>query len=369
MPVVRVFLLTCRRPALLRRALASLRAQTLSDWVCELHNDAPEDDTPRRILEELGDPRITLHHHERNWGPVAVFNHACAGCPEPFFSILEDDNWWEPALLARLLDLLQTRPAAELAWSNLRFWREEEDGSWTDLRRTLWPVSAAPVAEIATPQLIQFDGPLHSNGAMLARSAAAAAGRLQVPAAIPFSAMENLRERAFRGPLLLVPEPLANFAITRSTARGHDLGRWLGQQALMGAGFLRHAAPPPEAVARLWRSRRAAVPRATGGLLLAGLLARDRRFLSHAKPGDWLGLAAGFLRRPRATLAALRARRLQPALAAAFDHASRAFAAPAPATPGAIPAFALADPSDILLRIRSGAATGTLSESRPPELP
>ena len=100
MAAIRVFLLTCRRPALLRRALDSLRAQTFADWICELHNDAPEDDFPRSLVSEIGDPRITLHHHARNWGPVAAFNHAYAGGPEPFLAILEDDNWWEPAFLA-----------------------------------------------------------------------------------------------------------------------------------------------------------------------------------------------------------------------------------------------------------------------------
>ena len=50
MASLRIFLLTYRRPALLRRALASLLAQTFTDWTCELHNDAPDDDAPRAIL-------------------------------------------------------------------------------------------------------------------------------------------------------------------------------------------------------------------------------------------------------------------------------------------------------------------------------
>src|SRR5271157_3513607 len=53
MAAIRVYLLTCRRPQLLRRALCSLIAQTFADWKCELHNDAPEDDTPARVLAEL----------------------------------------------------------------------------------------------------------------------------------------------------------------------------------------------------------------------------------------------------------------------------------------------------------------------------
>ena len=54
MPHIRVFLCTYRRPALLRRALASLLSQTYTDWTCELHNDAPDDERPRALLAELG---------------------------------------------------------------------------------------------------------------------------------------------------------------------------------------------------------------------------------------------------------------------------------------------------------------------------
>ena len=65
---VRIYLPTYRRPALLPRALASLRAQTFTDWVCELHNDDPEDPAPGQLLAGLGDPRITLVTHKRNLG-------------------------------------------------------------------------------------------------------------------------------------------------------------------------------------------------------------------------------------------------------------------------------------------------------------
>jgi len=60
MALIRIFLLTYRRPALLPRALNSLLSQTFTDWVCELHNDAPEDDGPSQLLNKINDPRIIL---------------------------------------------------------------------------------------------------------------------------------------------------------------------------------------------------------------------------------------------------------------------------------------------------------------------
>ncbi|HTJ78574.1 MAG TPA: glycosyltransferase family A protein [Rariglobus sp.] len=348
MPTIRVFLLTCRRPHLLPRALASLRTQTFTDWVCELHNDAPDDDFPRRLLEETADPRITLHQHKENWGPVATFNHACSGSAEPFFSILEDDNWWQPTFLARLHAALLTNPESDLIWSNLCFWREEADGSWTDMHRTLWPEISSPLVKIALPQLIQFDGPLHSNGSMLVRSSAAESGRLLVPSSLPFSAMENMRERVFRSPWLLITEPLANFALTRTTSRGTNLAGWMGQQTLMATEFLRHVPLSAEDSNRLWQSRRDARPRATSLLFFAGILTFSPRFLSHAKIGDWIAFFAGIGRRPRLALAAFRASRSNPELARTWSDATRHLGTHSSASATeCVPPLRLAVPEDL----------------------
>jgi hypothetical protein len=348
MATIRVFLLTYRRPAMLRRAIVSLRAQTFTDWVCELHNDDSEDDLPRQLVAELADPRITLHHHKKNWGAIAAFNHACSGPPEPYFSILEDDNWWEPMLLERLLAAFKSYPQAPVAWANLRFWREELDGSWTDEKRTLWPVINTLVVPICQPQLIQFDGPLHSNGAMLVRSSAAAEERLFVSENAPFSMMENLRECSFQNPLLLLPAPLTNFAVTLGTARDRQLSRWASQQALLGASFLHSIRPPRQAFYRLWASRRAARPRATSGLILAGLIARDFQFLAFATVRDWIGFTTGLVRRPAVSLKALRAASTQFGLSQLFTQAMQKLAARTNSvTAGAVPAFALTTPADL----------------------
>ena len=318
---VRVYVLTHLRPVLLRRALESLRAQTCTEWICELHNDAPADPAPAALVRELGDPRIYLHQHQSNLGPVATFNLAHAGAAEPFFSILEDDNWWEPNFLATLLSVFAARPDAELVWANMRVWRETSTG-WNDTHETLWPVVAASHLSIAWPQLLQFDGPLHSNGAMLARSGRAST--LQLPPTTPFDAMENLRERALHYPLVFVPESLANFAVTLQTARSSRLAPWVLAQALMGAAFLKHVPLSIAEQSRLWAARRTASPPATSALFLAALLQPTPGFLRHATAADWFRFARGCGRHPLATLAALRARRLRPALWSHYDAATAA---------------------------------------------
>jgi len=142
MALVRIFLLTCRRPTLLPRALDSLRKQTFTDWVCELHNDAPEDDSPKRLLDKINDPRISLHQHSESWGAVKSFRHAFHGGEEAFSSFLEDDNWWEPEFLESALKTLQSNPDANLVWANLHIWRENPDHSWCPTGRTIWKRSS-----------------------------------------------------------------------------------------------------------------------------------------------------------------------------------------------------------------------------------
>lgn len=310
MAAIRVFLLTCRRPALLRRALDSLRAQTFADWICELHNDAPEDDFPRSLVSEIGDPRITLHHHARNWGPVAAFNHAYAGGPEPFLTILEDDNWWEPAFLAEAHAALLAHPQANVAWANMRLWQENADHTWTDTGRAIW--QTAPGAD-ELPRLFRWPVPLqcfdalHSHGAMLCRASASRAAL--VPADTPVAIIEPARERLLPGAWLLLPRPLGNFALTLATARSRDRAQWAGSQLLVAGSYLAAHPSPTGELDRLWQTLREQRPPSTGLLFHVALSGvRPGAILRCARPADWLRFLAGALRRPSTLFRTLRFR-------------------------------------------------------------
>jgi hypothetical protein len=287
---LRVFLLTYRRPHLLRRALGSLLGQTMTDWICELHNDAPGDDSPRAILNELAplDPRIEYRPHDHNWGAVATFNHAFAGGPEPYASILEDDNWWEPRFLKRSLAALEFYPSAALAWANMRLWQEKPDGHWTDTERDIWrwPPGLAPRC-FAQPVALQSVDALHSNGAMVYRAQLSA--RALVPPQTPFDIIEPVRERLLPGSLVFVPEVLANFAVGHTTARSAEPAAWLQSQLLVAASFFARARLSPDTAAALWHQRRSLRPRSTDSLLLAGLCcAAPWSLLRCSRPGDRL---------------------------------------------------------------------------------
>ncbi len=308
---IRVFLLTQRRPQLLRRALRSLLWQTMSDWVCELHNDGPEDNSPGAILAEMapGDPRIHYQHHSRTWGAVAVFNHAFAGGPEPYASILEDDNWWEPDFLAHTLTVLEDHPTAALAWANMRLWREEVDGRWTDTGRTIWQCApgVAP-RRFQSPVALQAVDALHSNGAMVCRTALSS--RALVPAKTPFAIIEQVRERLLSGELVFLPEVLAHFGVTRTTARSQDRALWLQCQLVVMESFFARAHPSPTVIEALWRERRQLRPRSTDSLLLGCLCgAVPTSLLYYAHAGDWLHFLPRALRRATIVCRATRYRK------------------------------------------------------------
>jgi len=330
MAAIRIVLATYRRAHLLPRALAGLRAQTMTDWVCDVYNDDPVDPGPGEIVRRLQDPRISYHCHATNLGVAGTFNHLFAPSAQPFLALLEDDNWWEPRLLETLHAALQHHPEAEVAWSNLNLWREEADGTWTNLRQTVWPVPPQPGVK-------RFDWPLarhvlshvHSNGAALIRAGRAA--EHIVPSVTVAGVIEAIRERSFVFPLLLVEEPLANFAITRSTARSQERRQFFQQQVLLAATFFRRLQPGPRLAREVFAAARQKPARATHALVLGALLSTaGLRWLRFMRLSDWAWFGAWIGRHPREAVDGLASRRRLNGLWTYLDRQTARLAARTP---------------------------------------
>jgi len=296
MATVRIFLPTYRRPQLLPRALASLRAQTFTDWVGELHNDDPADPAPARLVAQLADPRITLVNHHRNLGGTATFNHFFRAVPEPYYSMLEDDNWWEPDFLATMLATAAAHPAGTVFWANMRLWEELADGTWRDTGRLVWPEAGTTPRIMSWGQTAQIGGALHSQGAALIRSRP---GDHFATPPVPIAVVEPFRERMLPHPLVLVPQVLANFSQTLASARSRDAAEWAETQAMLAATFFQHCPWSAGKIATAWNEARAQSPPATTNLILAAIAdPACRRLLRHAGWRDWFIVLRGFIRRP-----------------------------------------------------------------------
>ena len=308
MATVRIFLPTYRRSRLLERAIASLRAQSFSDWTCEVHNDAPDDDAPAAVVARLGDARFTYRRHPRNLGGTATFNLFFRATPEPFYAMLEDDNAWEPAFLETMLAVAVHHPDVTVFWSNQSVWQEEADGEVRFTGRTVHPFQPGDAPRrIDWGHPAQILGAVHSHGSALFRSRPG--DDFSTPA-VPIALVEGFRERRFPYPLVFVPRPLAQFTITRATARSQDRAEWAVVQTMLAATYLKHANLTATEQATLWQRARDQQPPATGTLFLAAFAEPAcRPGLRHARAGDWMRWTRGAIRHPGVLPRVLRSRR------------------------------------------------------------
>jgi len=307
MAAVKVYLPTFRRHKLLPRALGSLRDQTFKDWICEVHNDDPEDSFPAQLVASAGDPRIQTVNHRKRLGGAATMNAFYAPVVENFVSILEDDNWWEPQFLAEMVAAAERNPHATVFWANMKLWQEREDGSFADTGKTTYSVEGPAYEEFPWPHRRQVLGAIHSNGACLIR--ARPGGDYRIPE-VPFSVIEMFRERIFPQPLVLVRKPLANFSMTLATERARDGAAWAEATAALAATFINKAGwNDKEARVALDSGRRKSPP-STNAFLNAALVDRScRMFFRLATTREIVRWVAGLVRRPRVLLSLLFSKR------------------------------------------------------------
>lgn len=234
MPRCRIYFFTYKRNYLISRSIESLLKQTFTDWICEIHNDCPDDKFPEEYITSLNDPRFIIKNHLTNLGPTKSFNLAYSGCSEEYATLLEDDNWWEPSFLAEMISIMDQKPNLEIAWSNMRVWKENLDNIWKDTGKTTWPEKANQL--FSWQQNQQAIGALHSNGAMIYRGKNAK--NYLIPEESLFDAVELIRERSFKHPIYLNSKILANFSITTLTNRNSDSWKWTACQAMLIASLI-----------------------------------------------------------------------------------------------------------------------------------
>ncbi len=101
---VAVVVRTKNRPVLLRRALASIAAQTHDDVAVVVVNDGGDREPVDALLAELPDDvraRVEVVHHEASVGRAAALNAGLAASAAPFVAVHDDDDSWNPEFLAR----------------------------------------------------------------------------------------------------------------------------------------------------------------------------------------------------------------------------------------------------------------------------
>ncbi len=144
---------TFSRPRMLARALTSIAAQSYPDYTV-LVSDNGADPASRAVVETRADGRFRYIPQPVNLGLVANWNFLRRAVgPQPYWALLEDDNFWAPDHLERGLAALARNPEAAMSFCAAReFWDQEGR-----LSEKTGRASASPGFSLEVPQSCDLD--------------------------------------------------------------------------------------------------------------------------------------------------------------------------------------------------------------------
>jgi glycosyltransferase involved in cell wall biosynthesis len=98
-------------------AIASVRAQTLTDFELILVDDGSTDDAVDRALL-IQDSRLSFMRQSNQGAPIAL-NRGLAAASGEYVAFLDSDDFWAPNKLERHLDCFLAHPEADLTFTGL----------------------------------------------------------------------------------------------------------------------------------------------------------------------------------------------------------------------------------------------------------
>src|ERR1700684_3695254 len=129
MPLVSIITPSWNVAGLVGETIASVQAQTFSDWELLIADDCSTDNTAA-VIESFAasDSRVKLIRQLRNGGPALARQAAIDQAQGRFIAFLDSDDLWLPAKLERQIAFAREHRAA-LSFTAFR--RINEDGSVT----------------------------------------------------------------------------------------------------------------------------------------------------------------------------------------------------------------------------------------------
>lgn len=123
-PLVSVVIPTHNRPGLLREALASVAAQTCTDWEVVVVDDGSTPPIDAAALETIVGPRLRLVRHEQPRGVAAARNSGFAAARGELIAQLDDDDRLAPEALSAAAAALRD---ADVAFIGVDAFGDEAD--------------------------------------------------------------------------------------------------------------------------------------------------------------------------------------------------------------------------------------------------
>lgn len=111
---VTVAIPTYDRPAFLKQAIQSVLRQTYQDFDVIVSDDGSNPETAE-VVRSAGDPRFRYRRTAGKLGVPKNFNECVRIAQGEFFALLPDDDLYAPEYLERMVQALESNPAAGFA--------------------------------------------------------------------------------------------------------------------------------------------------------------------------------------------------------------------------------------------------------------
>lgn len=153
---VSIILPTHNRPVLLAEALASIQAQSFSDWEALIIDDASQ--PPVAIC--LEDPRIHLLRHPVSQGGAASKNTGIDGAKGEILAFLDDDDLYAPSYIERAVGVLDRNPQLDLVFMGVSWFGSAGAGGQSNYDNAMHKMLPEAQGTEIEPGVLQFNEPL-----------------------------------------------------------------------------------------------------------------------------------------------------------------------------------------------------------------
>jgi len=204
-PAVSIVLATRNQARWLPETLASVQAQTVTDWELLLVNDGSTDATAEIAARAAADPRVRYlpgPHRER----AVARNRGIAAAAAAVVAFLDGDDLWEPSKLERQLTTFGEQPDAALCYTIARY--VDADGRPLPTRRP-----PAPLAGGIFPALVRANRLILSSVVARRTALVETGGFDETLPALGCEDWDLWLRIARRHPVAVVPEELTRYRV------------------------------------------------------------------------------------------------------------------------------------------------------------
>jgi GT2 family glycosyltransferase len=124
-----------RRPEFISEAISSVLGQTYARWRLVVSENGPGNgEVEAAVRKFTDDPRITYTATGRNIGAPPNWSRLIGLGSAPYFTLIQDDDIWDPGFLARRVEFLERHPGCGFVFSGER--KIDRDGRAIAAERT-----------------------------------------------------------------------------------------------------------------------------------------------------------------------------------------------------------------------------------------